>query len=248
MNRVAVVLLLVAPVAAVAAPIPALSESEQIAKFWGKTFGYSQDDEFKLTGKTLTIRTAGQPHEGLINGERNKTARVSRTIAGDFEVTVKVLDSTPPNTEVKHTGAYPWTRAGLCISGEKFGVEYHLSQFNPKINGVVQEQLSRVVYLDSWYPGGGMGHSTGKVEVGKSVYLRVTRKGKTVTVSHSSDGKEWSAPQSPRQPMGQGLELPPEVTIGVFVNHTTHQSVAASFAEFNIEFLKQEPAKEEKPK
>src|SRR5436309_2520153 len=70
MSRVALAVLFVLPIAAFAAPIPALSEKEQIAKLWGKVHAFAEDDEFKLNGKTLTIHSAGQPRGGLINGEK----------------------------------------------------------------------------------------------------------------------------------------------------------------------------------
>jgi len=67
--------------------------------------------------------------------------------------------------------------------------------------------------------------------LGKSVYLRITRKDKTITISHSFDNKEWSAPRVPRQ----NLDFPDEVAVGVFFAHSTYQIADAIFDGLTIE-------------
>ncbi len=159
--------------------------------------------------------------------------------ATDAAVVKEVVDAAAPNRDAKHQDAWPTTRAGIFISGGKYGVEFHLTQQYTKFNGVLAEQLTRSVWVDTWYPGGGSGSQLARTDPEKPTYLRITRKEKTITVSHSADGKEWSAPFSPRQ----GLDFPVEVTVGVFFSHTTHQSADATFADFTIG----EPKKDEKP-
>src|SRR5437868_2088893 len=96
MTRAALSLLLVAPVL-VAAPVPPPSEKEQIEKLWGKIVTPSDQCEFKLDGKSLTIRTDGPPIRGLIDdlggANRCKMPRVVRTEYGDFEMTVKLTSA-----------------------------------------------------------------------------------------------------------------------------------------------------------
>lgn len=223
-------LLLVAASAALAAPAPPPTEKEKIAKLWGKTVSPSDECQFKLTGAALTIRTHGPPVRGLILKEKATMPRVARTVTGDFELTVKVADATAPNRDPNHTDAWPRTRAGLYVSGGGHGLEWHLSQYYSKQNGVLVEDLTRMLWVDSWYPGGGSGRSMGAVEANRSTYLRVTRVGKTVSVSHSADGKEWSEPHTPRK----APEFPDEVTVGVFLDHSTHQIADATFDEFRV--------------
>jgi hypothetical protein len=239
MLRLATAIVFVAvPLGVVAAPVPPPSEKELLAKHWGKTEG---EGEFELKGKQLTIRSVVLPSRGFIgvigNG-RITVPRTTRTVRGDFEMTVKVLDLAMPNKEAKHTEGQPLTRAGLFIEGGGYAVEWHLFQYFSKINGVVAEQPNRCVWVDTWFPGGGAGSMLKNAEAGKSTHLRLSRKGKAVSVSYSFDGKEWSAPYTPRQ----ALAFPDEVTVGVFFSHSTYQILHASFDGFTVEKLK--PKKE----
>ena len=94
--------------------MPAPSEKELVAKYWGKTEGRG---EFSLAGKQLTIRTTGQPARGIIHGAGMNMPRATRTVSGDFEITVTVLDAAMPNKDAKHEDAWPGTRAGLFVQG-----------------------------------------------------------------------------------------------------------------------------------
>jgi hypothetical protein len=228
MLRASAVLAVLSVTVASAAPVPPPTEQELIAKLWGKTAGAG---EFELSGKRLTLRTAGQPARGHIHGKGMNMPRTGRTVTGDFEVTVRVTDAAPPNPNNKHEDAWPGTRAGLTLAGGGYCLELHLYQYHQKQQGAVQEELKRVVWIDTWFPGGGAGSTRAQVPEGKSVYLRIARKDKAVTISHSFDGKEWAAPVTPRQ----GLEFPDEVTVGVFYAHSTHQIAAATFDGLTIE-------------
>ncbi len=241
MIRISLLVLLVAPMLVAAAPAR-LSEKEQIEQLWGKIVTPSDQCEFKLDGKSLTIRTDGAPVHGLIDDlggqNRCKMPRVTRTVKGDFEMTVKLTDAAAPNRDEKHQDAWPTTRAGLFISGGGYAIEFLLTQYYTKVNGVLTDQLTRGIWVDTWFPRGGSGSTLAKADANKPTYLRITRKEKTVSVSYSFDGKEWSVPFTPRQE----LDFSDELTVGVFVSHSTHQIVEATFAEFTI----QKPAKVEK--
>ncbi len=232
MLRFVPLLALVSGAAALAAPVPRPSDKELIATHWGKTDGQG---EFELVGKQLTIRSAIEPSRGLIavisNGQAN-VPRATRTVSGDFEATIKILDTTLPNKDAKHTDAYPATRTGLFVEGGGYAVEFHLYQYFSKINGAVQqEEPTRCVWVDTWFPRGGAGNSLKAAEAGKSTHLRLIRKDKVVSVSYCFDGKDWSAPFAPRQ----ALDFPDEVTVGVFLGHSTYQTVTATFDKFTIE-------------
>ncbi len=216
------------PVVAVSAPVPPPTESELLAKHWGKIEGQG---DFTLAGKELTIRTTGQPARGYIHGKQMNMPRISRTATGDFEATVKLVDASAPNPKHKHEDSWPGTRAGIIVSGGGYSVEYHLYQYYPKFNGEIRDQMTRTLWIDTWFPGGGAGNSLVQVPPGKSVYLRITRQEKVITVSHSFDGKEWSKPFNPRR----ALDFSDEVTVGVFFSHSTHQFATATFDNFTIE-------------
>jgi hypothetical protein len=226
MLRLVISMLLVA--SAGAAPVPAPSEKELIATHWGKTEGRG---EFSLAGKQLTLRTVGRPARGMLHAERMDMPRAARTLRGDFEATVKVLDAALPNKDAKHEDAWPGTRAGLFVAGGGYGVEFHLYQYYSKFKGAQNAEPTRCVWVDAWFPGGGAGSSLKNAEDGRSTWLRVARKEKVVSVSYSFDGTEWSEPLVPRQ----GLDFPDEVTVGVFFAHSTYQALAATFDAFTVE-------------
>jgi|GEM_PF-2500063 len=240
MLRFAIPLTFLLPLAAVAAPVPPPSEKELLAKYWGKTEG---EGEFELNRKQLTLRTLGKPAHGLIgiiNGAEITMPRTTRTVSGDFEVSVRVVGAALPNKDAKHVDAWPGTRAGVFIEGGGYGIELYFYQYHTKFNGLVQEELLRCVWADTWYPRGGAGSQLKDVEAGKSPYLRITRKDKAVTVSYSLDGKEWSKPLNPQFNPQQALEFPNEVIVGVFLSQTTYQIASATFDGFTVEKPKEE--------
>ncbi|VTS02748.1 unnamed protein product [Gemmata massiliana] len=230
----AVVAFVVTAVGVSAAPVPPPTEKELLTKYWGKTEGQG---EFELAGKQLTVRTVGQPARGMLYGKNANMPRATKPVTGDFEVTVKLGDATPPNPKNQHEDSWPGSRAGLIVSGDGYSIEFHLYQYHTKRNGEVLDKLNRVVWVDTWFPGGGAGGSREQVPVGKSTYLRITRKDKTVSVSHSFDGKEWSVPHVPRQ----DLAFPDDVSVGVFYSHSTYQIATATFDELTITKPKAEP-------
>ncbi len=230
MLRVAALLAFAFTTIAVAAPVPPPSEKELIAKYWGKTEG---PGEFEIKGKQLTLRSVGQPTRGLIKSSANTVPRTTRTVKGDFEATVKVLDASPANKDSKHEESWPGTRAGLFISGGDYAGELRIYQYDTKINGVVREESIHCVWVDTWFPRGGAGSQLKNVDPGKTTYLRITRKEKAVSVSSSSDGKEWSKPFTP----GQALDFPDEVTVGVYLAQSTFQFAHATFDGLTVEKL-----------
>jgi hypothetical protein len=153
--------------------------------------------------------------------------RTARTVSGDFEITVKVADSAPadPNADRDEPEAY--TRAGLLVYSGGFGLELCLVQSH---RGT---ELTRAVWSEAWIGGCGEGKLWKNARDGKSTWLRVTRRGKDVTVSYSFDGQKWADPENPRS-VGK-LAFPDEVTVGVFLAHSTYQTLGASFDGFTIE-------------
>jgi hypothetical protein len=234
MARTALFALFATAVAAVAAPAPPPSEKQLLAKHWGTTDGWG---EFKLAGKQLTIKSnSGAPTRGVNHRDRMNMPRVTRLVVGDFEATVKVLDATAPNKDSKHEYIWPMTRAGLFVSAEGVGLELFLQQYHSKVNNTVQDELRRCVWLDMWVNNGGTGQTLKVAEEGKSTYLRITRKDKTVTVSYSFDGTAWTQFDPRRQ-----LDLPEVVTVGVFLSNTTHQFAEARFDNFIVQDLNETP-------
>ncbi len=223
--------------AAVAAPVPPPTEMELLAKHWGKTEGQG---EFELKGKQLTLRTVGQPAQGMSEYVGMNMPRVARKVSGDFEITVTVLDVARPNRTAAYEGTWPNSRAGLFAHAEGWGAEFSLCQCYMKPDEAGEEP-KRCVWLETLFPPGGESGPLKDAENGKSTWLRMTRKGKTVTVSYSFDGEKWSAPFALRPVSDFTGEVTGEVTVGAFLGHSTYQTLEASFGAFTIEKPKAEP-------
>ena len=232
MTRAALFAAALVSAGAVAAPVPPASEKELVAKHWGKIEG---DGEAELKGRELTLRsTFGRPALDLWVGANANMPRASRTVRGDFEIAVTVTAATPPNLDAKLDHGMPEVRAGLFVAGDEYRVQFCLYQYYQVLNGkLVNPDLTRYVRADAWYPRGGAGSMLKSVETGKSTYLRVVRKDEALTMSYSFDGKEWSEPNNVFR--AQKLMFPDEVTVGVFLSHSTYQFAHATFDAFTVE-------------
>jgi hypothetical protein len=210
-----------------AAPIPkAVSDKEQLATLWGTTEGQG---EFELKGKQLTLRSPLQPATGLIKSSAPSVPRAFRTVSGDFEAVAKLIEATPPLKDARHNDSWPGTRAGIFVSGDNHAIEFHLLQYHTKFKGEVGD-LNRTLWIDAWYPQGGSGSSVKQPEAGKTVHLKLARKGKDVTAAYSFDGTEWTNARIPRAEM----LFPDEVKVGVYLAPTTYQIASATFGSFVV--------------
>jgi hypothetical protein len=218
MSRASLLLALVCS-AAVAAPVPPPGEKELIAKHWGATKGSAK---FSLTGQHLTIRSDGVRSIDPVQFG-NTVPRAARTLTGDFEVTVRVDHVSSPNTAVESETDTPQTKAGLFLYSEDVELVVVRSRTPDG-----EKYEARLV---TWHGPCTVTRRLADVEVGQSTYLRMTRKDKSLAVSHSSDGKTWSKPVA----ADEKSEINDDVTVGVFLAHNTHQEgVTASFDKFTV--------------
>jgi len=219
-----------------AAPVPrAVSDQEQLATLWGTTEGQG---EFELKGKQLTLRSPLEPASGLIKSSAPSVPRAYRTVTGDFEAVAKLIEAAPPLKNARHTDSWPATRAGIFVSGDNHAIELHLYQYHTKLKGELQD-LSRTLWIDTWYPQGGSGSSLKQPEAGKSIYLKLARRGKDVTAAYSFDGAEWANARIPRADM----VFPDEVKVGVYLAPSTYQVASATFDSFVVGKPKDEKKK-----
>ena len=232
MLRAAVLLALISVAAAGAAPVPPPSEKELLAKHWGKTEGQG---EFEVKGKQLTLRSAlSKPNRDFSWGEQLSVPRTGTVVSGDFVITVRVLDASAPGKDVKHDTHSAETNAGLYIRGAESSLRYYLTQTYQRFNGApANPNLQRRLGIEANYPRGGASGSLQGVEDGKSTYLRLIRKDKVLAMSYSGDGEKWSVPNNPFANIE--MSIPDEVTVGVFLAHSTYQISHATFDGFTVE-------------
>ena len=240
MVRLSLLVALVASAGVGAAPVPPSSEKEQFAKHWGQTEG---DGAFEIKGKQLTLRSAlSKPNRDFAWGEQLTVPRTARVVGGDFEIAVCVRDASAPGKDVKHDGGAAETNAGLYVRGGESSLRYYLTQTYPRFNGAAANpNLQRRLGIEANYPRGGASGSMQAVEDGKSTYLRLIRRDKALTMSHSADGATWSVPNNPFGNLD--MSIPDEVTVGVFLSHSTYQISHATFDGLTVEKPKDEKAK-----
>jgi hypothetical protein len=232
MTRAALFALVLAS-AAVAAPVPPPSERERIAKQWGKVHAPSDKYQFKLDGRNLTIRTDGEPTDKPSVCNHSMHGRVTKTVTGDFQITVRVVAAALPDLNARYPDGWPASRAGLFAAGGGHYAELELLQYFVMDRGVLKKETpNRVVWVSTQSKTGFQGRHIAHLEPLKPLYLRMVREGKAVTDYYSADGHDWTPTNWQR-----GLELPDEVTVGVYFAHTTHQVADATFSDFTVEKL-----------
>ena len=155
-------------------------------------------------------------------------------MSGDFDVRVKLYALDAPARTLRYYRDTPQTAAGLHVSGGNYGVGLYRWMAVHKHNGFLQDGMQDCGWLACHYPNGGSGRSLDECEPGRSLHLRVVRKGKEVAAHTSPDGENWKAWPVTGAGPGQEMVLPETVTVGLFVGQTTSQACAASFADFVI--------------
>jgi hypothetical protein len=238
MRRALLLLLLASAAGAGAAPVPKnLSDKERITATWGKPEGTG---DFALSDNRLTIRTKGEPVADSKFPAHRTLPRTTRTLTGDFDITVRLLEAPPPDPKarVERGGAYA-ASAGLFVAGGDYRLSIELSQRYHERDGVLDKVPARQVCADAWFTEGGTVTPLGPAADGKLPVFRITRTANRVSVSyHTGDGK-WSAPHAPRAKQ----DFPDEVTVGVHMWHSTYQSLHATFDRFEIVQPKDTPPK-----
>lgn len=225
-----VLLAMFACACAVAAPVPPESDRERVARLWGQVRAPSRHYIVKPQLDLLTLRTIGWP---VGFGFENPTFLVQREVRGDFDARVKLYDLDTPSRGLPYNDS-PQTAAGLHVAGGECSISLYRWKAIHKNNGVLQDGMQDTVWLTRRTRNSGMGSSLQPCEAGKSHYLRLIRNGDALRAYLSTDGaswKDWDAGM-------KGLSLPPVVTIGIFVGHTTSQEVAATFEGFAVEKAK----------
>ena len=213
-----------------AAPVPAESDKDKVARVWGKVHAPAGAYAVRPDGKLLTLRTIGWP---VGFGYSAPPFQVAREVTGDFDVRVKVYSLDMPSRTVHHDDS-PQTAAGLHIDGGDCSVSLYRWMAIHKDKGRLQDGMQDCAWVSQRAPGSGSGSYLKEWPAGESLYLRVTRKGEKVAVGISSDGKDWKD----RDAAMTGLKLPDAITVGLFLGHTTSQECSATFTEFTVEKLK----------
>ena len=152
-------------------------------------------------GNTFNVAGAGADIWGTTDAFQFAYMRV----AGDIDVRVRVTDL---------TGPHEWSKAGLMIRESLDPDARHDFLLASEQNGLAHQ----------WRPVAG--DASAHTSLGASpspVWLRITREGSTIHLSHSADGTHWTLASTSQFTSG-------EVLVGLAVtSHDTTRSATATF-------------------
>ena len=211
---------------AVAAPVPKLGGVKKIEDVYGPsveipgvTLQMTRRDELKAS--------VGKDAAAGINANRiTGTFRplAAKTVAGDFELTVRVTHAPPAKADLAVGTGSPTVIAGLALFAEH----------NPKSTASFFHEHVRAgdtwkthLNMSTYHPrgGSGSGRQGGKLE-DKPVYLRLTRTGDEFKSETSADGKKWQA-FATHKASGFGA-----VVVGPYAGHNPNGEYEVTFDEY----------------
>lgn len=220
--------LLLLPAIVVAAPVPKTG-GKKIEDVFGTPFEMN-GVTCEMTRKDELKATVGK--EAAAANERTVRPLATRTVEGDFELTVRVTHSPPAAADLAAGNGMPTVFAGIGLFAENSPkhtltlLHKHLKQGDTWKTGLS---------MNSQHPrgGSGTGRQNAKLEE-QPVYLRLTRQGDTFTSQTSTDGVKWQG-FGTHKVQGFG-----PVVVGPVATHNTTSEYAVTFDEYVIRPLTEE--------
>ncbi len=228
-------LALVLPAFAVAAPVPKASD-ERLRQLFGEPTDPDKDCKFELDGKKLRITVPATAHRLDADHKLGNAPRVVREVTGDFsaQVRVRLVPSEVPSPPAGQ--ASPVFNAGLLVAADAEGFAYHGYS---RIVTTRREffQLGSGVRLDTGFRtsiGGGVPNNEAPLG---ALILRVVRTGGKLRMD------SWTEVQPDKWPTlhTQDVNFPKTVTVGLFAAHNAKFPFTAEFDDFSIRPLKDGP-------
>jgi len=242
---------------ALAAPVPKPKDNYFQKAPWGRPIDPDKDCKFTFRRGSVTIEVPGKPHD--LTGwafPRSNAPRLLRPAEGDFAMQARVTGPFKASGAAEAGGEGRLVAAGLIlvVQGKPGGAE-------PKSGKVVQGRSGNVVegmrYLTVEFGNraGGRGrHDFHALDAGGgivvrddsshkgwpfpagagSAYLKLQRKGESLTGYTSADGKEWSSFIE----SGIVLSESAKVKVGLFARSTSKDKFKATFDSFKLTPLK----------
>jgi hypothetical protein len=227
-------LLLLLPLAAVAAPVPKETEAAKMKRLFGEVADAKKGYDFALDGDKLMLTMAAGASDHL----QDNTPRIGREVSGDFEATV-VVTLAPPMKNIEDAGKLPYLAAGLAVWGDKRQVVKRQRLFSSLGRG------RKAANADGWESAilhwdyskeddqqyGGHAFDN-QFQTCDRRHLRIRREGGKLDYADSMDGKTWKRWAAIR------IELPDDVHVGVVGLNTTSAECTATFSDFTVMPLK----------
>lgn len=212
---------------AVAAPVP-----KPPPKTMQEVFGTSAE----AAGVTVEMTRRGElratvAKEAAVRADAIDDTRplVSKSVEGDFELTVRVTHTLATDADRGVGGGNPRAAAGVALV---FDADRRLTLLHNQ--DTAGGRTSRLTAY-SQFPGSSSQSSGGRRKVEDALYLRVTRKGDEISTKTSADGKVWESFVT-HKVKGAGAT----VTVGPAAAHNTTTGYEVTFDEYLIKSLNEE--------
>ena len=197
---------------------------------WGQPINADDTCQIRVTDEQVEISIAKGPRD--LSAELNVTdaPRVMREVNGDFTVQVRVIPDFRLRGQSTITGRPVFCSAGLLLWSSKTDyVRLERAMY-------VQPQKPVVDYMSfDRRKAGKWIVNRNRPPVHRSAeswYLRLKRRGDTVTGAISEDGQQWSPPQSIPIP-----DFPNKLLVGVAVCSTSKAPIKATFDSLEFQAL-----------
>jgi hypothetical protein len=229
MHRLSVLLLCcsLAVTAAVvtAAPAPLPVASRPWVAGWDKPVDPVGDCRFDRRGERLTITVPGPNHGLDLDYHLHQAPGILRWVQGDFTFQVRLNANCLPAGDrgVRSAGVVLVAGQSRAILRECVSLPLPLGA-----GAVLPRYLS---VQAGFFPGHGRSATivTDSVTpIGKTVSLCLMRRGQSLLMRSSPDGKQW------RTLTKEFLKLPPDVQVGVFAESTAEGTFKAVFDRFTL--------------
>lgn len=227
MNRIVLCVSLSLATGLMAAPVPKATTKVKIEAIFGNLEDPEGKCDFHIDGTKLTIDLPGGK-EYMCYEKKQNAPRMTRTVAGDFIITVKCSAELPKDAK-QVEGSWAEVGCGLYIKPKDEDVaRLGLSDFIYESDNKPQHNQV-VLYPISYGPAGQ--HFKG---TGNSIYVRFSRIGKRIEYSASDDGKKFTLSMWSDKDNGEPYQL------GVYACSNCTEKTKAVLEDFKLEIPKAE--------
>jgi regulation of enolase protein 1 (concanavalin A-like superfamily) len=178
---------------------------------WDRPVDPVGDCRFDRRGDRLTVTVPGKGRELDVAGRRLNAPRLLRDVRGDFMVQVRVEGRL--RTADMPVGR-EWGQAGLLLASER--------DFKVKLTAGPMLLYQTLTSAYETVPPIGP-------RVGRSVWIRLERRGDVLWLAFARDGKKWKRLGEPLR-----MELPHKLKVGVVAENTAEGTFKAVFDQFRL--------------
>jgi len=217
------------PAITIAAPVPKERPNEKLIREFGTPVDPDKDCSFTLDEKKLKITVPAGEHN-FVNGRGlANTARVIRSVDGDFVAQVRIRAVPGPTGAAG--GPLLLAQTGLYFATDEKNFAFHARSLEFQPGGMLRLNGRHGGWVNGAAIGGGS--SGGGHFSPETVYFRVVRTGNKTLFAASTEGTGWHQFGGP-----DTSTYPGQVTLGLFVTNSSKQAFTVEFDEYTVTPIK----------